>query len=138
MLKQVYLKVQTVKGELILTPLNCQGLIDNCKVKSTSQLVAGKYYQADLILVNKEFVVDENTLIELPNAPLKGFVYGKTKLRLLTAIFILFGEKKIVICNIKQWWKQLINTMAIILEGIKTFLSPRYLLISKVKSCFNI
>lgn len=94
MLKQVYLKVQTVKGELILTPLNCQGLIDNCKVKSTSQLVAGKYYQADLILVNKEFVVDENTLIELLNAPLKGFVYGKTdKLqKILTDNQIILGR----------------------------------------------
>lgn len=94
MLKQVYLKVQTIKGELMLTPLNNQGLINDCKVKTTSQLVAGKYYQADLILTNKEFIVDENTLIELVNAPLKGFVYGKTdKLqKVLTDNQIILGK----------------------------------------------
>lgn len=94
MLKQVYLKVQTIKGELILTPLNFQGLINNCKVKSTQSLIAGKYYQADLILVNKEFIVDENTLIELPNTPLKGFIYGKTDKfqKILLANQIILGK----------------------------------------------
>lgn len=78
MLKQVFLKAQIVKGELVLTPLNYQGLVNDCKVKTTKQLTLGKYYQADLVLVNKEFIVDEKTLSELSSAPLKGFVYGKT------------------------------------------------------------
>lgn len=78
MFKQVFLKVQTVKGEVVVSPLNCQGLIDNCRVKSTQTLIPGKYYQADLILTNQEFIIDSSTIIELPNAPLKGFIYGKT------------------------------------------------------------